>query len=162
MGTLWIRAVHDHLNALPVNKSVATSITRWRLKLQTYSWLSFESLEMRKSWSPCRPHLHHCHFPGGYELSWKSPWKFWRSLAATLVGTMRASHTVVALLMLAASMPPPSGSAFLMDSEQNYVQPQRQRQHYAEGDSLELEHDRTRVSKSRRMVLADYFSYPSW
>merc|ERR1712037_161437 len=53
------------------------------------------------------------------------------------------------------------GSAFLMDSEQNYVQPQRQRQHYAEGDSLELEHDRTRVSKSRRMVLADYFSYPS-
>ena len=83
-------------------------------------------------------------------------------MAATLVGTMRASHTVVALLMLAASMPPPSGSAFLMDSEQNYVQPQRQRQHYAEGDSLELEHDRTRVSKSRRMVLADYFSYPSW
>ena len=49
-----------------------------------------------------------------------------------------------------------------MDSEQNYVEPPGQRREHAEGDSLELEHDRSPVSKFRRMVLADYFSYPSW
>ena len=70
--------------------------------------------------------------------------------------TMKALHAIAALLMLLASTS--LGSAFLMDSEQNYVEPPLQRQDRAGSQ----ENYRSPVSKCRRMVLAEYFSYPSW
>ena len=75
---------------------------------------------------------------------------------------MSFPRSLLALLILSALVLPPPSSALLMDSEQNYVDPQHQHEERAEGSSRELGGDRNAVSKPRRMVLTGHFYHPSW